>query len=97
MKKFPDNVALIVVDMQNDFIPKGALPVDKGDEIIPKINNIISHFHDIGYPIIFTQDWHPKNHKSFASTHPGKNPGDPYDAPGIGPILWPDHCVQGTE
>ncbi|MFX0123146.1 MAG: bifunctional nicotinamidase/pyrazinamidase [Candidatus Hodarchaeota archaeon] len=88
--------ALLVVDMQNDFLPGGALPITDGDKIIDGINDLAGKFHQFENPIIFTQDWHPKNHHSFASAHPGMNPYDPFEAPGIGPILWPDHCVQGT-
>ena len=89
--------ALIIVDMQNDFMPGGALPVEEGDQIIEDINKIADLFKNKGGKIIITQDWHPPNHKSFASQHEGKNPGDEYQTDGIGPILWPDHCVQGTE
>ncbi|MFX1282518.1 MAG: bifunctional nicotinamidase/pyrazinamidase [Promethearchaeota archaeon] len=88
--------ALLVIDMQNDFVPGGALPVADGNQIIPGINILTDKFHQTENPIIFTQDWHPVNHHSFASAHPGKKPYDPLEAPGIGPILWPDHCVQGT-
>lgn len=87
---------LLVIDMQNDFLPGGALPVADGDQIIPGINDLAEKFHQAENPIVFTQDWHPADHHSFASAHPGKNPYDSFDAPGIGPILWPDHCVQGT-
>lgn len=90
--------ALIVVDMQNDFIPGGALPVEGGDEIINGINSVAKLFHESNAPVVLTQDWHPKNHASFASSHPGKNPGDEYTSEdgAIGPVLWPDHCVQGS-
>ncbi len=84
--------ALILVDIQNDFIPGGALPVPKGDEIIPVVNNLLSHF-DL---VVATQDWHPKNHGSFASNHPGKKVYDVIDLNGLEQILWPDHCVQGS-
>ncbi|UCG03104.1 MAG: bifunctional nicotinamidase/pyrazinamidase [Candidatus Heimdallarchaeota archaeon] len=93
--KITNKDALLVLDMQNDFLPGGALPVIDGDKIIDGINNLADKFHQNEYPIIFTQDWHPKDHQSFASAH-GKNPYDLFEAPGIGPILWPDHCVQGT-
>ncbi|MHA1680486.1 MAG: bifunctional nicotinamidase/pyrazinamidase [Promethearchaeota archaeon] len=88
--------ALIVIDMQYDFLPGGALPVDQGDTIIPGINELIDLFHNKNLPVIFTQDWHPENHASFASRH-GKQPYDPVDDPAglIGPVLWPDHCIQG--
>jgi nicotinamidase/pyrazinamidase len=88
--------ALIVVDMQNDFIPGGALPVEDGDLILGDINKTAELFNKNNSIIVLTQDWHPPNHKSFASAHPGKNPGDEYQSNGIGPVLWPDHCVQNT-
>ncbi len=94
--KITNKDALIIVDMQNDFLPGGSLPVEEGDKIIPGINELAAKFHQNENPIIFTQDWHPQNHQSFASAHPGKKPYDPFEAPGIGPVLWPDHCVQGT-
>ncbi len=83
--------------MQNDFMPGGALPVKDGDKIIDDINKIIELFKKNNGKVVLTQDWHPPNHKSFASQHQGKNPGDEYQTEGIGPILWSDHCVQGTE
>lgn len=89
--------ALIVVDIQNDFLPGGSLPVEKGDEIIGGINKIIQFFKKCGSRIILTQDWHPSNHASFASVHPGMKPFDQYKDIGIGPVLWPDHCVQGKK
>ncbi|TFG04280.1 MAG: bifunctional nicotinamidase/pyrazinamidase [Promethearchaeota archaeon] len=88
--------ALLIVDIQNDFIPGGALPVEDGDKIISGINKTAKHFKDNNATIVLTQDWHPPNHKSFASAHPGKSPGDLYESKGIGPVLWPDHCVQNT-
>ncbi|MFZ7113037.1 MAG: bifunctional nicotinamidase/pyrazinamidase [Desulfatiglandales bacterium] len=88
--------ALIVVDMQNDFMPGGALPVEKGDAFIFQVNKLMALFKQFELPVVFTQDWHPPDHKSFASQHPGRRPFDPYEAPGIGPVLWPDHVVQGT-
>lgn len=91
------NSVLLVIDMQDDFLPGGALAVEDGDEIIDDINMASKIFFENHHPVIFTQDWHPKDHKSFASAHPNKEPGDPIDTPGLGPILWPDHCVQGTE
>ena len=89
--------ALIIVDMQNDFMPGGALLIEEGDQIIDDINQISEFFKKYNGKIILTQDWHPKNHKSFASSYIDKNPGDEYHSDGIGPILWPDHCVQGTK
>jgi nicotinamidase/pyrazinamidase len=90
------NDALLVVDMQNDFMPDGALPVKEGDTIIKGINKTMNTFHRSGLTVVLTQDWHPANHQSFASAHKGMKPYDPFEAPGIGPVLWPDHCVQGT-
>ena len=84
--------ALIIVDIQNDFIPGGALAVPDGDKIITRINEIQKKF-DI---VVATQDWHPANHKSFASQHEGKTPFDIVDLNGIQQTLWPDHCIQGT-
>ncbi|MGQ4875797.1 MAG: bifunctional nicotinamidase/pyrazinamidase [Promethearchaeia archaeon] len=91
--------ALIVVDMQYDFIPGGSLAVEEGDQIIDDINKAIEIFKNNNAKIVLTQDWHPKEHLSFASNHPGKNPGDEYTSEdgAIGPVLWPDHCVQGTK
>jgi nicotinamidase/pyrazinamidase len=88
--------ALLVVDMQNDFMPGGALAVDGGDAFLDRVNVLMSIFKEHDLPVVFTQDWHPTDHDSFASRHPGKSPFDPYEAPGIGPVLWPDHVVQGT-
>jgi len=89
--------ALIVVDLQNDFIPGGSLAVDGGDTIISGINEMMATFAKARAGIILTQDWHPADHQSFAGSHPGKHPFDPVDGiDGIGPVLWPDHCVQGT-
>ena len=92
--------ALIVVDMQYDFIPGGALAVEGGDEIIGGINKVAKLFHDtVKSPVILTQDWHPPDHMSFASSHPDKHPGEEYTSEdgAIGPVLWPDHCVQGSK
>lgn len=88
--------ALLVVDVQNDFMPSGALPVEQGDTIVPGINALMKLFSDFSASVVLTQDWHPAGHHSFASAHKGKAPYDPYDAPGLGPVLWPDHCVQST-
>ncbi len=85
--------------MQNDFIPGGSLPVEEGDLIIEGINLVAKIFKNKKAIVVLTQDWHPLNHLSFASNHPGKNPGDEFTSEdgAIGPILWPDHCVQDTE
>ncbi|HVR42097.1 MAG TPA: bifunctional nicotinamidase/pyrazinamidase [Thermoanaerobaculia bacterium] len=85
--------ALILVDIQNDFCPGGALAVSEGDAVIPVANRIQGHF-DV---IAATQDWHPPNHGSFASQHPGRKPGDVVDLNGLRQELWPDHCVQGSK
>ena len=82
--------ALLVVDIQNDFLPGGALPVPDGDRVVPIINQLIDHF-DL---VLATQDWHPANHASFAANHPGHKPGEVIDLEGIPQILWPVHCVQ---
>jgi len=92
-----NTTALIIVDIQNDFMPDGALPVDESDQIIDNINQTSEIFKINHGKIVLTQDWHPKNHKSFASSYENKNPGDEYHSDGIGPVLWPDHCVQGTK
>ncbi|WP_309084163.1 bifunctional nicotinamidase/pyrazinamidase [Chelativorans sp.] len=84
--------ALIVVDVQNDFCPGGALAVDQGDEVVPLINGLIKRFEHV----ILTQDWHPAGHSSFASSHPGKQPFETIMMPYGKQKLWPDHCVQGT-
>lgn len=84
--------ALIVVDVQNDFCPGGALAVAGGDEIVPMINGLIGRFEHV----VLTQDWHPAGHSSFASSHPGKTPFEMIAMPYGGQTLWPDHCVQGT-
>jgi len=85
--------------MQNDFIPGGSLPVEEGDLIIEGINLVAKILKNKKAIVVLTQDWHPHNHLSFASNHPGKNPGDEFTSEdgAIGPILWPDHCVQDTK
>ena len=84
--------ALILVDLQNDFMPGGALPTRGGDEVVAPANRLQEQFE----LVVATQDWHPADHKSFASNHPGKKPGDVIDLGGLPQILWPDHCVQGS-
>ena len=84
--------ALIVVDVQNDFIPGGALAVPEGDKVVPVCNQLMSLFE----LVVATQDWHPKNHASFASNHPGHSVGEVIDLHGLPQVLWPVHCVQGT-
>ena len=89
---FGDNDVLIVVDVQNDFCPGGALAVPRGDEVVPIINRLAARFRNV----VLTQDWHPRGHLSFASSHPGKQPFETIAA-AYGPqVLWPDHCVQST-
>ena len=88
--------ALLVVDMQDDFMPGGALPVSEGDTIVPGVNVVMRLFSGLSLPIVLTQDWHPVGHRSFASAHTGKKPFDLHQEPGIGPVFWPDHCIQGT-
>jgi nicotinamidase/pyrazinamidase len=83
---------LIVVDVQNDFCPGGALAVPKGDEVVPLINRLAARFDNV----VLTQDWHPRGHASFASSHPGRKPFETIDLPYGRQVLWPDHCVQGT-
>lgn len=84
--------ALLVVDVQNDFLPGGSLAVNHGDEIIPIVNNLMPNFE----LVVATQDWHPADHGSFASNHEGKKPGEMIDLNGLDQILWPDHCVQDS-
>ena len=84
--------ALIVVDIQNDFCPGGALAVAGGDAIVPLVNRLIGEFDHVA----LTQDWHPAGHSSFASSHPGRQPFEAIDMPYGPQTLWPDHCVQGT-
>ena len=83
---------LVVVDLQHDFLPGGSLAVAGGDEIVPLINTLARHFANV----IFTQDWHPADHISFASQHPGKAPFETVDLPYGTQVLWPDHCVWNS-
>lgn len=84
--------ALVIVDVQNDFLPGGALAVPRGDEVVPVVNLLQPHF-DL---VVATQDWHPEGHGSFATSHPGRKPGDVVDLGGLRQVLWPPHCVQGS-
>lgn len=85
--------ALLLIDIQNDFMPGGRLPVADGDAIIAPLNAIMAE-----YPLIVaSQDWHPADHESFASAHPGKHPFDLIDLHGLPQILWPDHCLAGSD
>ena len=85
--------ALLVIDIQNDFLPGGSLAVPGGDEIISIVNGI-QHYFGL---VVATQDWHPANHKSFASNHKGKKQFEKIELGGLPQVLWPDHCVQGTK
>src|SRR5690349_23727243 len=87
------DAALIVVDVQNCFTPGGSLAVNDGDKIIPLVNRLAKAFENV----VLTQDWHTAGHVSFASSHPGKKPFDSVELPYGRQILWPDHCVQGSE
>ena len=86
------NDVLVVVDVQNDFCPGGALAVPRGDEIVRIVNRLAARFRNV----VLTQDWHPAGHFSFASSHPGKKPFETIVAPYGSQVLWPDHCVQST-
>ena len=85
--------ALLIVDLQNDFCPGGALAVPEGDAIVPTVNELAAAFDHV----IQTQDWHPAGHQSFASSHPAHDPMDVIEVAYGEQVLWPDHCVQGTE
>lgn len=89
----PETEALIVIDVQNDFCPGGALAVAGGDEIVPRINRLMADFQTV----ILTQDWHPGNHSSFAANHAGATPFSLTEMPYGPQVLWPVHCVQGSE
>ncbi|HYE17930.1 MAG TPA: bifunctional nicotinamidase/pyrazinamidase [Tepidisphaeraceae bacterium] len=85
---------VLLIDIQNDFLPGGALPVADGDAVVPIANRLIASgkFSEV----LATQDWHPAGHGSFASEHPGRKPGEVIDLFGLPQVLWPDHCVQNT-
>ena len=85
--------ALIIIDMQNDFCPGGALAVATGDEIVPEINRLQSNYQTV----VLTQDWHPPDHQSFAANHSGAEPFSMTEMPYGPQVLWPVHCVQGTD
>jgi nicotinamidase/pyrazinamidase len=90
----PDDASvLLVVDVQNDFLPGGRLAVKDGDEVVPVINRLAKRFAHV----VLTQDWHTAGHISFASSHVGKKPFETIDLAYGKQVLWPDHCVQGTE
>ena len=84
---------LIVVDVQNDFCPGGRLAVPKGDEVVPLVNELAKHFENV----VLTQDWHPSGHNSFATSHPGTKPFDSIKLAYGEQVLWPDHCLQGSD
>jgi len=86
------DTVLIVIDVQNDFCPGGALAVGEGHEVVPPINELVRRFDNV----VLTQDWHPEGHSSFAGSHEGKEPFGSVDMPYGPQTLWPDHCVQGT-
>lgn len=91
--KITSRDALLIVDVQNDFCPGGALPVPHGDEVVPIINRLSPLFQCV----VLTQDWHQRGQLSFASTHPGKEPFSPTQVSYGEQTLWPDHCIQGSE
>ena len=84
--------ALLIIDVQSDFCPGGALTVSEGDAVIPVIHRVALRFQHV----ILTQDWHPMGHTSFASSHPGRHPFETIELPYGPQTLWPDHCIQGT-
>jgi len=88
-----ENACLLVIDIQRDFCPGGALPVPGGDEVIGIVNRLMNGFGSV----VATQDWHAPGHISFASTHAGKEPFDTIMVNGVQQVLWPDHCVQGSK
>ncbi|WP_371055311.1 bifunctional nicotinamidase/pyrazinamidase [Rhodosalinus sp. K401] len=88
----PATEALVVIDLQNDFCPGGALAVEGGDEIVPGVNALMDEFR----AVILTQDWHPPRHSSFASEHEGKAPFETTRMPYGEQVLWPDHCIQNS-
>lgn len=90
---FEASTTLIIVDVQNSFMPGGSLAVPRGDEVVPLINELAKRFENV----VLTQDWHPPGHRSFASSHPGKKPFDVVRFDYGDQILWPDHCVQHTD
>ncbi|MBI83989.1 MAG: nicotinamidase/pyrazinamidase [Planctomycetaceae bacterium] len=84
--------SLLLIDIQNDFLPGGALAVQQGDEILPVANALLSQYE----LVVATQDWHPADHQSFAGQHPGMEVGQQVQLAGLDQILWPEHCVQGS-
>ena len=94
MPLHPDTTALLVIDLQPDFMPGGALPCHEGDAVVPGIAALLAS--GAYRTIVATQDWHPRAHASFASSHPGRAPFQTIQLHGHPQVLWPDHCVQGT-
>jgi nicotinamidase/pyrazinamidase len=92
MQMRPRDDLLLIIDVQNDFCPGGALAVADGDATVPVINRLSQRFGHVAV----TQDWHPPGHSSFATSHPGSSPFETIDMPYGPQTLWPDHCVQGT-
>ena len=92
MPSQPADAALIVVDVQNDFLPGGSLAVPGGDEVVPAVNALAERYQ----VVVVTQDWHVPGHLSFASAHAGRRPFDTVEMPYGPQVLWPDHCVQGS-
>jgi nicotinamidase/pyrazinamidase len=92
MPTMPSDDLLLIIDVQNDFCPGGALAVTAGDAVVPVINRLAEHFEHVA----LTQDWHPSGHSSFATSHPGSAPFESIAMPYGEQTLWPDHCVQGT-
>ena len=88
----PNAPALILVDLQYDFLPTGMLPVAEGDRVVPIAVELMARYETV----VATKDWHPANHKSFAANHPWRKPGQVIDLNGLPQVLWPIHCVQGT-
>jgi nicotinamidase/pyrazinamidase len=88
-----DSDVLLVIDVQNDFCPGGNLAVPEGDKVVPVINGLARRFHHV----VATQDWHPAGHRSFASSHPGRKAYETIEVSYGRQVLWPDHCVQGTD
>src|SRR5687768_9204519 len=98
MHRPPATDALLVVDVQNDFCEGGRLAVQAGSEVVPVVNALLDQPSGERFrTVVFTQDWHPAGHHSFASSHEGRQPFDLFTMPYGEQVLWPDHCLQGTE
>ena len=93
MTRIPEKAALLVIDVQNDFLPGGALAVPKGDQVVPVVEALLPQFSIA----VATQDWHPPEHGSFAANHSDRQPGEVIELEGLTQILWPTHCVSGSE